>query len=63
MAEDFLSLDAWEQGDILRTVDARSGRPAVILEKDIWVCWVLTSSSPSRTDPMAFKGGTSLAKV
>ena len=64
MAEDFLSLDAWEQGDILRTVAARSGRPAVILEKDIWVCWVLQAlfSIPDR-HPMAFKGGTSLAKV
>ncbi len=64
MAEDFLSLDAWEQGDILRTVAARSGRPAVILEKDIWVCWVLRVlfSIPDR-HPMAFKGGTSLAKV
>ena len=37
MAEDFLSLDSREQGDILRTVAARSGRAAVILEKDIWV--------------------------
>ena len=41
MAEDFLSLDAQEQGDILRTVAVRSGRPAVILEKDIWICWAL----------------------
>ena len=41
MAEDFLSLDAQEQGDILRTVADRSGRPAVILEKHIWVCWAL----------------------
>ena len=33
MAEDFLSLDSREQGDILRTVAARSGRAALILEK------------------------------
>ena len=64
MAEDFLSLDAQEQGDILRTVAVRSGRPAVILEKDIWVCWALQAvfSIPDH-HPMAFKGGTSLAKV
>ena len=64
MAEDFLSLDVREQGDILRTVAVRSGRAAVILEKDIWVCWVLRAlfSIPDR-HPMAFKGGTSLSKV
>ena len=64
MAEDFLSLDAQEQGDILRTVAVRSGRPAVILEKDIWVCWALQAvfSIPDH-HPMALKGGTSLAKV
>ena len=64
MAEDFLSLDAREQGDVLRTVAAQSGRAAFILEKDIWVCWVLRAlfSIPDR-HPMAFKGGTSLSKV
>ena len=41
MADDFLSLDVREQGEILSTIAARSGRAAVILEKDIWVCWVL----------------------
>ena len=64
MAEAFLSLDAREQGDILRTVAARSGRSAVILEKDIWICWALrTVFSIPDHHPMAFKGGTSLSKV
>ena len=55
MAEPFLSLDARERADILRTLAANSGRSAVILEKDIWVCWVLhrpssvTVLSPART--------------
>ena len=64
MAEAFLSLDAGERADILRTVAARSGRAAIILEKDIWVCWVLQAvfSMPD-PHPMAFKGGTSLSKV
>ena len=64
MAEAFLSLDAGERADILRTVAGRSGRAAIILEKDIWVCWVLQAvfSMPD-PHPMAFKGGTSLSKV
>ena len=64
MAEPFLSLDAGERADVLRTVAARSGRAAIILEKDIWVCWVLQAvfSMPDAY-PMAFKGGTSLSKV
>ena len=64
MAEAFLSLDAGERADILRTVAARSGRAAIILEKDIWVCWVLQALfSMADPHPMAFKGGTSLSKV
>ena len=64
MAEAFLSLAARERADILRTAAARSGRAAIILEKDIWVCWVLQAlfSMPD-PHPMAFKGGTSLSKV
>ncbi len=64
MAEAFLSLDARQRADILQTVAARSGRAAIILEKDIWVCWVLQAlfSMPD-PHPMAFKGGTSLSKV
>ena len=64
MAEPFLSLDARERADILRTLAARSGRSAVILEKDIWVCWILEAlCSMPDPHPMAFKGGTSLSKV
>ena len=64
MAEPFLSLGAGERADILRTVAADAGRSAVVLEKDIWVCWVLDAlfSMPD-PHPMAFKGGTSLSKV
>ena len=64
MAEPFLSLHARDKADILRTAAARSGRSAVILEKDVWVCWLLQVlfSIPDR-HPMAFKGGTSLSKV
>ena len=64
MAEPFLSLGAGERADILRTVAADARRSAVVLEKDIWVCWVLDAlfSMPD-PHPMVFKGGTSLSKV
>ena len=48
MAEPFLSLNRRERADILRTVAANSGRSAVILEKDIWVCWVLQALCPGQ---------------
>ena len=64
MAEPFLSLGARERADILRTAAANARRSAVVLEKDIWVCWVLDALfSMSDPQPMAFKGGTSLSKV
>ena len=64
MADAFLSLPGADRRDILETAAARSGRPAVILEKDVWICRVLQLlfSIPDRY-PMAFKGGTSLSKV
>ena len=64
MPEAFLSLPAREQTDILQTVAARDDRRADILEKDVWICWVLdTLFAMPDHHPMAFKGGTSLSKV
>ena len=64
MAEAFLSLAARDRKDILETTAAQLGRPAFILEKDIWICWLLqTLFSIPAHHPMAFKGGTSLSKV
>ena len=62
--EEFLSLPARERTDILQTIAARTGRQADLLEKDVWICWVLdTLFAVPRHHPMAFKGGTSLSKV
>jgi predicted nucleotidyltransferase component of viral defense system len=49
---------------LLRTVEQTLQRPALILEKDIWVCWALRTLFRLPDAPrMAFKGGTSLSKV
>lgn len=64
MAESFLRLPLAEQAEILNGLAPELGRTAVVLEKDVWVCWVLRQlfQMPGRL-PMAFKGGTSLSKV
>jgi hypothetical protein len=64
MAESFLQLNTSEQSQIYRALAPRLARAPVILEKDVWVCWVLKTlfTMPGRL-PMAFKGGTSLSKV
>jgi hypothetical protein len=64
MAERFLQLPPSEQAEILNGLAPELGRSATVLEKDVWVCWVLQQlfQMPGRL-PMAFKGGTSLSKV
>ena len=64
MPEAFLHLNAREQSQIYRALAPQMARSPVVLEKDVWVCWVLQAlfTMPGRL-PMAFKGGTSLSKV
>ena len=64
MSESFLHLEAQEQSRIYRALAPQLSRSPVVLEKDVWVCWVLQTlfTMPGRL-PMAFKGGTSLSKV
>lgn len=61
---EFLSLPADSRREIITTVAANTGRSALVLEKDVWICWALDVlfTIPGRPD-MAFKGGTSLSKV
>ena len=64
MPENYLDLTANEQKDILQTAASKLGKQESVLEKDIWVCWVLKALfSIKNYHPMAFKGGTSLSKV
>ncbi len=66
MSEAYLSLPQKEQALILRNLSTNKNikREAVLLEKDIWICWALEFlfKMPNQL-PMAFKGGTSLSKV
>lgn len=64
MPESFLHLSQGEQSQIYRALGPQLSRTPVVLEKDVWVCWVLQAlfTMPGRL-PMAFKGGTSLSKV
>lgn len=64
MAESFFDLSKADQREALEYARAQSGRPAHLLEKDIWVVWALHALfDSSLTDDLTFKGGTSLSKV
>lgn len=66
MTEHYLHLPQKEQEHILTALSSNPNiqQEAHLLEKDIWICWVLEYlfNMPNRL-PMAFKGGTSLSKV
>lgn len=64
MTEYFFSLDEKDRREALEHGRAETGRPAHLLEKDVWVVWVLRTLFESQlgTD-LTFKGGTSLSKV
>jgi hypothetical protein len=60
----YFDLTAEEQSELLASAASETGRAAGVIEKDIWVCFVLKElfAMPGRK-AMAFKGGTSLSKV
>lgn len=64
MAEAWFALSVADQAEALEVAAGRCGRPAHLLEKDIWVVWALGAiySSPL-ANSLTFKGGTSLSKV
>lgn len=64
MAEYFFDLSQDDRREALEYAREQTGRPAHLLEKDVWVVWTLRVlfESPLAAD-LTFKGGTSLSKV
>jgi hypothetical protein len=64
MAEAFLKLSTGDRREALAVAADRSGRPAHLLEKDVWVVWTLATLFGSGLgEHLVFKGGTSLSKA
>jgi predicted nucleotidyltransferase component of viral defense system len=63
LTKPFLSLSVQERADILNAKTREAGLPAGVLEKDVWICWLLKELFEMPRLPMVFKGGTSLSKV
>lgn len=60
----YLELTDDDKNAVLEQAAQELGRPARVLEKDLWVCWVLSRLFGNDFGcPLTFKGGTSLAKV
>jgi predicted nucleotidyltransferase component of viral defense system len=62
VAESYLSLSDEDRAEVLELGRERTGRPAHLLEKDVWVVRTLGAlfGSPVGAD-LTFKGGTSLS--
>jgi hypothetical protein len=64
MADLFLHLPADDRREALAVAAASSGRPLHLLDKDVWVVWVLeVLFEASFADHLVFKGGSSLSKA
>lgn len=60
----YFALSSKDRIDALEAAASTLGRPADLLEKDIWVVWVLDALFSSRIgEHLVFKGGTSLSKA
>jgi len=65
LAAQFLALPLARRALAFEQAAAQSSMPAVIIEKDFWVSWLLGQlfAAPSLAPHLVFKGGTSLSKV
>lgn len=63
MGDAFLSLSAADRREALAVAAAASGRPLHLLDKDVWLVWVLDVLFRSPFgEHLVFKGGSSLSK-
>ena len=64
MAERYLDISHSDRREVLEFAAGASGRPAYLLEKDIWVVWAIQTlfGTPIGAS-LIFKGGTSLSKA
>ena len=62
MSDNFFQLSKSDQFSIITGAENKLKLPANVIEKDIWICWLLNHifSLPTK---IVFKGGTSLSKV
>lgn len=64
MADAFVALSADDRREALLTASSKTGRPAYLLEKDVWVVWTLNALYQADFGQhLVFKGGTSLSKA
>jgi len=64
MPESYLDLSVKDKREALEVAASKSGRPAPLLEKDIWVVLALNALFSSEYGThLVFKGGTALSKV
>ena len=64
MPEQYFRLSKQDRSELLGAAEAESGKSAAIIEKDIWLVWILGQLFKMPDAPgMTFKGGTALSKV
>ncbi len=54
-----------DRKDLFKLTETKSGIPAVLVEKDFWVCWTLEKlfTTKQLDKKILFKGGTTLSKI
>lgn len=62
--EAYFDLSPKDKDEVLEVAREKTGRPAHLLEKDVWVVWTLGELFKSEVGAdLTFKGGTSLSKA
>jgi hypothetical protein len=65
MTDPVIKLTPQERAELFYEVEKRRSLPALLIEKDFWVCWTLQHlfNLPDADKHLVFKGGTSLSKA